>query len=55
MRTSGTFDGVADFDVALRDPAHPDRLLPAYDSDHLHPNTAGYEAMAASIDLTLFH
>jgi lysophospholipase L1-like esterase len=33
----------------------PDRLLPAFDSgDHLHPNDAGYKAMAASIDLRLF-
>jgi hypothetical protein len=38
-----------------RDPERPDRLLPAFDSgDHLHPNDAGYKAMAASIDLRLF-
>ncbi len=36
----------------MRDPAQPDRLLPAYDSgDHLHPNDAGYQAMADAIDL----
>ena len=40
---------------ATRDPAHPSRLLPAYDSgDHLHPNDVGYEAMARAIDLSLF-
>jgi lysophospholipase L1-like esterase len=46
---------VIDFDAVVRDPAHPTRILPAFDSgDHLHPNDAGYQAMAASIDLRLF-
>jgi lysophospholipase L1-like esterase len=54
IRTSGAFDGVIDFDAAVRDPASPLQLLPAYDSgDHLHPNDAGYQAMAAAIDLSL--
>jgi lysophospholipase L1-like esterase len=47
IREAGQFDAVADFDMQLRDPAQPGRLLPAYDSgDHLHPNDAGYQAMA---------
>jgi lysophospholipase L1-like esterase len=55
IRTSGAYDAVIDFDRATRDPAHHARLLPAYDSgDHLHPNDAGYEAMARAIDLSLF-
>ena len=55
IRTAKEFDGVIDFDKAVSDPAHPDRVLPAYDSgDHLHPSDAGYKAMADSIDLTLF-
>ncbi|WP_238940785.1 GDSL-type esterase/lipase family protein [Sphingomonas beigongshangi] len=55
IRTSGAFDGVIDFDAALRDPAHPDRLLPAYDSgDHLHPGPGGYRAMADAVPLALF-
>jgi len=55
IRTSGAFDGVIDFDKAIRDPAHPTRMLPAYDSgDHLHPNDAGYQAMANAVDLALF-
>lgn len=55
IRTSGEFDGVIDFDAAIRDPADPDRMLAAYDSgDHLHPNDAGYRAMANAIDLRLF-
>jgi lysophospholipase L1-like esterase len=55
IRTSGAYDAVIDFDRATRDPSHPSRLLPAYDSgDHLHPNDAGYEAMAKAVDLSLF-
>jgi lysophospholipase L1-like esterase len=55
IRTSDAFDAVIDFDAVVRDPAHPARMLPAFDSgDHLHPNDAGYQAMAASIDLRLF-
>jgi lysophospholipase L1-like esterase len=54
IRTSGAFDGVADFDKVLRDPANPDQMLPAYDSgDHLHPDNAGYQAIAESINLRL--
>ena len=55
IRTSGAFDAVIDFDKAVRDPAHPARMLPAYDgSDHLHPSDAGMQAMANAIPLDLF-
>lgn len=55
IRDSGAFDGVVDFDKALRDPAAPKRMRAAYDSgDHLHPNGAGYRVMAAAVDLKLF-
>ena len=55
IRGSGEFDAVIDFDRVIRDPAFPSRMLPAYDSgDHLHPNDAGYQAMANAIDLSLF-
>lgn len=55
IRDPGHFDAVIDFDKASRDPLHPDRLLPAYDSgDHLHPSPAGYRAMGESIPLSLF-
>lgn len=56
IRESGVFDAVVDFDAALRDPSHPARLLPVYDSgDHLHPGDAGYRAMAKALDAaTLF-
>jgi lysophospholipase L1-like esterase len=53
IRDSHEFDAVVDFDKALQDPADPLRMLPAYDSgDHLHPNDAGYRAMAAAVDLS---
>jgi lysophospholipase L1-like esterase len=55
IRTSGSFDAVIDFDKAVRDPSHPTRMLPAFDSgDHLHPNDTGYQAMANAVDLGLF-
>jgi len=55
IRAPGHFDAVLDLDRALRDPAQPDRLLPANDSgDHLHPSPAGYRAIANAIPLGLF-
>ena len=55
IRTSGNFDAVLDFDKAMRDPQHPDRLLPAYDcGDHLHPSPAGYRTMGEAVPLSLF-
>ncbi|GAA2417241.1 SGNH/GDSL hydrolase family protein [Streptomyces glaucosporus] len=54
IRTSGEYDGVIDFDRALRDPSDPQRLLPRYDSgDHLHPSDAGAKAMADAVPLHL--
>lgn len=50
IRGSGVFDAVLDFDQVTRDPAHPERLLPAYDSgDQLHPSPAGYKAMGEAV------
>jgi lysophospholipase L1-like esterase len=55
IRSGDEFDGVIDFDRAVRDPSHPTRMLPAYDSgDHLHPNDLGMQAMANAIPLQLF-
>jgi lysophospholipase L1-like esterase len=55
IRTGGEWDAVIDFDRAVRDPARPLAMLPAYDSgDHLHPNDAGMKAMADAIPLRLF-
>jgi lysophospholipase L1-like esterase len=55
IRTPGHFDSVIDFDTVVRDPQHPDRLLPAFDcGDHLHPSPAGYKAMGEAIPLGPF-
>ncbi len=48
------YDGVIDFDAALRDPAAPEFLPAAITRDKLHPNDAGYARMAEAIDLGLF-
>jgi lysophospholipase L1-like esterase len=55
IRTCRAYDAVIDFDKAIRDPGNPATLRAAYDSgDNLHPNDAGYQAMANAIDLSLF-
>ncbi|PRY33246.1 SGNH/GDSL hydrolase family protein [Pseudosporangium ferrugineum] len=55
IREGGEYDGIADFDAVMRDPAQPLRLNPAYDSgDHLHPNDTGMAVMAAAVPLRFF-
>jgi lysophospholipase L1-like esterase len=55
IRTGRAFDSVVDFDAATRDSADPTRLRAAFDpGDHLHPNDAGYQAMADAVDLAIF-
>ncbi|KVT97096.1 GDSL family lipase [Burkholderia ubonensis] len=50
IRGGGAFDGVVDFDEALRDPARPNVLQRRYDSgDGIHPSDAGYAAMAGAV------
>ncbi|WP_262063925.1 GDSL-type esterase/lipase family protein [Streptomyces sp. STR69] len=50
--SGGVFDGYADFDRAVRDPADPTRYAAAFDSgDHLHPNDTGMKAFADAVDL----
>ena len=51
IRSTPLFDGVADFDAALRDPAQPDRMLKAVDNDGLHPSAAGYQVMADTVPI----
>lgn len=50
----GYFDAVIDFDAAIRDPNNQSNILAMYNNDNLHPNAAGYEKMAAAVDLSLF-
>ncbi len=55
LRSNSVFDGVIDFDKAVRDPDHPTRLLAKFDrGDHLHPSDQGYAAMGAAVSLKLF-
>jgi len=55
IRTGGAFDAVVDFDKVTQDPANPKQIRPGYNiMDHLHPNDAGYKAMADAIDLSIF-
>jgi lysophospholipase L1-like esterase len=54
IRTTHEFDGIVDYDLALRDPADPLQLRPAYDAgDGIHPNDAGHEALARAIAFAL--
>jgi lysophospholipase L1-like esterase len=60
IRTSGVFDGVADFDAAtldsttgmLRREFQPNSTIGGA-GDRIHPNRAGYQAMAKAIDINL--
>jgi lysophospholipase L1-like esterase len=55
IRTSHEADGVIDFDAAMRDPMKPSQIREGlHAGDHLHGSDAGYRAMTASIDLSLF-
>lgn len=54
IRGSGEFDGIIDFEIPVRDPDNLNHMLPSFTADNLHPNDAGYKAMADAIDLNLF-
>ena len=55
IKTSKAFDAVIDFEHAVQDPANPLRIRSNLTGgDYVHPNTAGYKAMADAIDLKLF-
>jgi lysophospholipase L1-like esterase len=55
IRTGKAYDGVIDFDLAVRDPSAPTKLQPQFNpGDNLHMTDAGYQAMANVIDLALF-
>jgi lysophospholipase L1-like esterase len=54
IRSSGAFDGVFDFDAAVRDPNHPSQFREGYHAgDHLHPSAAGYKLIADAVELSL--
>lgn len=55
IRKAQGFDGMIDFDQALRDPAHPLNVMGKYQcGDDLHPNDAGYGVMAETVLERLF-
>jgi lysophospholipase L1-like esterase len=55
IRGAHAYDAIVDFDQVMADPRDRSRLDRAKESgDHLHPNAAGYAAMAAAIDPQLF-
>jgi hypothetical protein len=54
IRSSGTFDGVIDFDKAVRNPQDTTKFQTALKNDWLHPNAAGYKALGDYVDLSLF-
>jgi lysophospholipase L1-like esterase len=54
IRTSGAFDGVVDFEAAVRTSDTPPAIKPPFDSgDRLHPGDNGYEAMGRAVPLAL--
>jgi lysophospholipase L1-like esterase len=55
IRSGKAYDGVIDFDLAVRDPSAPTKLQQQFNpGDNLHMTDAGYQAMANAIDLALF-
>jgi lysophospholipase L1-like esterase len=55
IRTGGAFDAVVDFEKATQDTSNPKTFKAGFNNgDHLHPNDAGYKAMADAIDLKIF-
>lgn len=56
IRTCNLFDGVVDFDLAVRDPKNPRKMLEDADSgDSLHPGDHGYKRMADAVELSSFY
>ncbi len=55
IRSGGAFDAVLDFENVVKDPANEKQIRSDFNiRDHLHPNDAGYKAMAEAVDLTIF-
>jgi lysophospholipase L1-like esterase len=54
IRKSRAYDGVIDFEMAIRDPGHPLQVLARFKgADNLHLTDAGYQAMAGAVNLSL--
>ena len=48
------FDGILDFDLAVRDSAEPDLIAANFNCDGIHPNPRGYYEMGSGVNLDLF-
>jgi lysophospholipase L1-like esterase len=53
VRDGGYFDAIVDFDAAIRDAGNANNIAAMYNNDNLHPNPAGYEKIAAAVNLGL--
>jgi lysophospholipase L1-like esterase len=51
IRTRAPFDGVLDFDAAVRDPADADLISPPFNCDGIHPTPRGYFEMGRLLPL----
>ena len=54
IRGENRFDHIIDFQPVLEDPDRPGYLEESLTSDKVHPNQAGYTAMANAVDLSIF-
>ena len=54
IRQQSVFDAVLDLEAVVDDPDSPGQLNADFDADKTHPNVAGYQAIATSVDLELF-
>jgi lysophospholipase L1-like esterase len=54
IRTGDQFDGVLDFDAAVRDPSNPDLIFGPFNCDGIHPTARGYFEMGRMLPLDLF-
>lgn len=55
VKTKGNFDFVVDFAAAIENKADPTKMDSKYNGgDGLHPNVAGYQAMANAFPLDIF-
>jgi lysophospholipase L1-like esterase len=55
IRTPGNFDAMVDFDAVIRDPQDPKQFRQGFNNtDKLHPNDAGDQAMAEAVNLSIF-
>ena len=54
MRTRAPFDGVLDFDAAVRDPSNGDLINAPFNCDGIHPTPRGYFEMGKMLRLDLF-